>query len=209
MPELDHLIFASADLEAGVRHIADLTGAEAVAGGPHPGIGTHNALLTFDERTYFEIIAIDPDQPEPSRPRPFGLDNGNPPNLAGYAVHPVDDETIEEIAATRRNAGFDPGPVLSMSRVKPDGSELHWRLTINDAGKPDDAMLPFVIDWGSTPSPATTLPSMGSLDQVTVAHPDPALRAAVEALSVGVTVVEGPAKLTATIVTPNGVVELR
>ena len=43
MPELDHLIFAAADLDTGVAHIEELTGATAVPGGPHPGVGTHNA----------------------------------------------------------------------------------------------------------------------------------------------------------------------
>jgi hypothetical protein len=78
MAELDHLIFACRDLEAGVQAIAELTGATAVEGGRHVGNGTRNSLLTFDDRTYFEIIAIDPDQPEPARPRSFGLDVSSP-----------------------------------------------------------------------------------------------------------------------------------
>lgn len=60
MAELDHLIFASKDVQAGAEQIKQLTGAEAVPGGPHVGLGTHNHLLTFDERTYFEIIGITP-----------------------------------------------------------------------------------------------------------------------------------------------------
>jgi hypothetical protein len=63
MPELDHLIFASPDLAAGVEHIRSLTGAEPVVGGPHPGHGSCNELLAFDDRTYFEIIGIDVEQP--------------------------------------------------------------------------------------------------------------------------------------------------
>ncbi len=208
MPELDHLIFASADLDAGVRHIADLTGAEPVPGGPHPGIGTRNALLTFDDRTYFEIIAVDPGQPDPAQPRPFGLDDAGGPSLAGYAIHPTADETIDEVAARLRAAGFDPGPVAGMKRVRPDGTELSWRLTSAVGARPADGMVPFVIDWGTTPSPATTLPSMGSLDRVEVAHPDPDVRAAIESLELGVVTVEGPPRLRATATTPAGVVEI-
>ena len=121
MPELDHLIFASPDLDQGVKRIEELTGARAVAGGPHPGVGTHNALLTFNEATYFEVIAIDSSQPDPGRPRPFGLDKASEPKLAGYAMHPTGDETIDEVAERLRSLGFEQatnlrGGVLAWSR---------------------------------------------------------------------------------------------
>lgn len=211
MPELDHLIFASTDLATGVAHVEALTGAAAVAGGPHPGVGTHNALLTFDDVTYFEVIAIDPDQPEPERPRPFGLDEGVGPRLAGYAIHPAPGETIEEVVELLRSAGHDPGPVTSMSRVRPDGVELAWRLT-RGASHDVPAPLPFVIDWGDTPSPATSSPSMGSLVELRVDHPDAGTRAVVDAVASavggGLAAGDGPARLTARVETPGGVVEI-
>lgn len=211
MPELDHLIFAAADLDDGVARIEALTGARAVVGGPHPGVGTHNALLTFDDITYFEVIAIDPDQPEPARPRPFGLDEGAEPRLAGYAIHPSPGETIEEAVAMLQAAGHDPGPVTSMSRVRPDGVELAWRLT-RGAERDVPAPLPFVIDWGDTPSPARSLPSMGRLVELRVTHPDGAARSVVEAVSAavggGVVVADGAAQLTAVVETPGGTIEI-
>lgn len=207
MPELDHLVLAASDLAAGVAHIEELTGARAEPGGPHPGIGTHNALLTFDDVTYFEIIAIDPTQPAPATPRPFGLDEGAPPRLAGYAVHPGPGETIDDVVAVLRKAGHDPGPVTAMSRVRPDGVELSWRLT-RGLEQEVPAAVPFVIDWGETPSPARSLPSMGDLVELRVEHQDPAVRAAVDALGAGVMVSEGPARLVAVVDTPGGRVEI-
>ena len=62
MPELDHLIFASPDLSEGVRIIDSLSGQKAVPGGPHVNFGTKNYLLTFNDKTYFEIIGIDLNQ---------------------------------------------------------------------------------------------------------------------------------------------------
>ncbi|MEM9562748.1 MAG: VOC family protein [Actinomycetota bacterium] len=211
MPELDHLIFAATDLDAGVAHIAELTGSTAVAGGRHPGVGTHNALLTFDEVTYFEIIAIDPSQDEPERPRPFGLDDGAAPRLAGWAMHPAAGERIEDLVAMLVGAGHDPGPVLDMSRARPDGTELSWRLTIGDPAD-TPAATPFAIDWGASPSPALSLPSMGGLVELRVEHPDAAARAVAEAVAAAVdqTVVvsDGAPRLTAVVDTPGGRVEI-
>lgn len=209
MAELDHLIYASRDVAEGVRIIEDLTGARAVAGGPHVGLGTHNSLLTFDDRTYFEVIGIDPDQPDPSGPRPFGLDDRTSPGLAGYAIHPTGDESLEDVQAAMRAAGFDPGAIIDMSRERPDGRLITWRLTVGgDSGVASQGALPFAIDWGDQPSPAVSLPSMGRLVSLNVTHPDPAIRAAAVAIGVGVEVAEGAAGLRAVVETPNGTVDL-
>jgi len=208
MPELDHLIFASPDLQEGVRLIEELTGAAAQPGGPHPGVGTHNALLTFNSSTYFEVIGIDPDQPEPERPRPFGLDDRRPPHLAGYAIHPSEDETLEDVVEMMRASGFDPGEIRSMSRLRPDGTEIAWRLTAVGARPPADGVLPFVIDWGDQPSPALSLPPMGTLESVSIHHGDADVRRAAEALGLGVETVEGTPAVVAMVRTAKGVIQL-
>ena len=209
MATLDHLIFASRDLGAGVDLIEAKTGVRAVAGGPHPGIGTHNALMTFDDETYFEVIAVDPDQPEPSRPRPFRLDEDPGPRLAGFAIHPSGGDTIESLAELMRDGGFDPGEIASMSRQRPDGALIEWALTIGgDWERRSNACLPFVIDWGSTPSPALSAPKVGDLVAAEITHPDTAVLALAERLDVGLVVSEGPARLAARIATANGEVVL-
>lgn len=211
MAELDHLVYASPDLDAGVAYIEELTGATAVVGGSHVGRGTRNALLTFDDRTYFEIIGVDPGQPEPERPRGFGLDGRTEPGLAGYAVHAIGDESLEDIADAIAGAQLDPGSIIEMSRRKPDGDLLAWKLSAGgDTSTGMQGALPFAIDWLGNPSPATTLPAMGALRRLSVSHPDPRIAEAIIALGLGdiVDVKPGPPNLTAMIDTPTGTIEL-
>lgn len=156
---VDHIVYGCADLNEGIERIEKLTGVHASHGGSHPGVGTHNALLSLGDDVYFEIIAPDPSQTEPVRPRPFGLDDARNHNkLVAFAVHPLVSagSNIEMLATTMEQEGFSPGPIHRMSRRKPDGSELNWAQTsvFLAAGA-----RPWIIDWGDATSPAKTSPS--------------------------------------------------
>src|SRR5438270_709897 len=57
---LDHLVVAAATLEEGEDYVETRLGARPLRGGRHVAMGTHNSLLKLGEKTYLEVIAIDP-----------------------------------------------------------------------------------------------------------------------------------------------------
>jgi hypothetical protein len=206
-PALDHLVFAVPDLAAGVLDLERRLGVRATPGGKHVGLGTHNALLALSDSAYLEVIGPDPDQPAPARPRPFAIDRLAAGRLVTWARHTRD---LDGCVARALAAGFDPGTPLAMSRTRPDGVRLDWKLTLR-AEPAGDGLVPFLIDWGATPSPALSCAKGVSIRALRAEHPDPEpVRAALAAVGAVLALARGAAPaLVATLATPNGVVELR
>ena len=208
--QIDHVVYATTDVEAASARIAERFGVSPVWGGVHPGMGTHNHLLSLGDTTYLEIIGPDPEQPSPPHSRPFGIDALNSDadsRLAGFACKAPD---LEEIVAKARAVGYDLGEVRAMSRETPDGTTLAWRLTINFEAA-GDGLVPFLIDWGDTKNPAVTTPVGGKLLSLRAEHPDPgAISGMYGAVGIEMDVAAGAApQLIATIETAQGEVELR
>lgn len=206
-PELDHLAYVSPDLERGMDAIEELLGARPQYGGQHPGLGTHNALLALGNDVYLEVIAPDPDQPKPARARPFGLDAVKQPRLATWIARTSD---LPGLVASARTSGYEPGEIVSLSRKRPDGTDLRWKMAIRD-DTPGDGLAPALIDWGETPHPSDDLASGGTFAGLRGEHPQPDdIRAILRALQLGLEVNAGPApRLIASIDTERGRVELR
>jgi hypothetical protein len=164
---IDHLIYAHPDLDSAVAEIEDRFGVQAGGGGQHPGRGTHNKVLALGPHTYLEIVAPDPGQPEPSGPRPYGVEGVTSGHLVGWALA-CDD--VEGAVAHARSRGFDPGDVVDGRRLSSTGTLLQWRVTGNaqTAG-----LVPFLIDWGSTPHPAVDAAPGLVLLCVHLEHPEP------------------------------------
>ena len=213
---IDHLVYGVPELAPAVERLQALLGVAPAAGGRHEGRGTHNALLALGGDRYLEVIAPDPEQPEPPAPRPFGLNHLTAPRLITFAVHAAaGTEPPEQPGAAaarlerwRRRAGargYDPGPVVAGGRRRPDGSLLSWHLCQHPE-LPFGGVAPFLIDWGTEPSPAAAAPAGCRLLELEAIHPDPpAARAALRALAVEVPVRQGPAPaLRATVAAPAG-----
>jgi hypothetical protein len=204
---LDHLVYATPDLDAAVKELEHRLGVRASPGGRHPGLGTRNALLALGEDCYLEVIGPDPEQPQATAPRPFGIDSLRTGRLVTWAIKERDLEARIEAA---KSAGFDAGTILPMSRETPEGLELRWRLSLRPTPA-GDGLVPFLIDWGGTPSPARAAAQGCSIVELRAEHPDPARVARdLEALAVELEVARAAAPaLIARLDTPNGPVELR
>jgi len=204
MAVIDHLVYAVADLTAGIDWFEQQTGIRPAVGGAHVGLGTHNALVSFGE-CYLEIIAPDPGQPDPDMPRPFGIDGRDGPGLVGFAVRPTDGETIGDLVDRCLDAGYDTGPISDLSRQTPNGDLLAWALTF-----PSSPTLPFIIDWGDTPLPSTTQPGGVKLEHFAVNHPMPfEVLGPLAALGLDIDVLAAErGALSATITGPGGSTEL-
>jgi hypothetical protein len=203
--QIDHLVYAASDLPAAVADVEERFGIRAGAGGQHTGLGTRNALLALGPLTYLEIIAPDPGQPEPSTPRPFGVDSAGHGRLVRWALA-CDD--IDTAVAGARSRGYDPGEVVDGQRAEPSGKVLRWRLTISETA---DSVAPFLISWGETEHPARSAPRGLTLEAFHIEHPDPpSLAPLLTALGADVEIKPAAAAaLVARLTGPNGSVTLR
>ena len=168
-PLLDHLVYATPDLESTCRELETRLGVRASAGGQHPGRGTHNALISIGPKAYLEIIAPDPLQPE-TRPVWFGIDQLTAPKLITWAVRIDDLEAFVKEISPNANVGA----VRSGSRKTPQGATLSWRLTepqlVQGVG-----LIPFLIEWDSRQHPAASAIAGPRLIQLRIEHPEPEL----------------------------------
>jgi hypothetical protein len=207
LSRVDHLVYATPDLDRGVDEIEKLLGVRATPGGQHPGRGTRNALIALGPTSYLEIIGPDPQQPAPKEPRAFGIDKLTRSKLVTWIVKSTDLERDRDKAV---RLGVPYGEVRAGSRRRPDGTELAWRFT-NTNVLLGDGIVPFLIDWGQSPHPATSAAKGATLISLYAEHPNPeSIQKMLRAVAVELEVKRGPnAQLVAIIDCPRGRVTLR
>jgi len=201
---IDHLLYGVPDLDEGIDRIERLFGTRPARGGRHPAYGTHNALVSFGPSCYLEVISPDPGSPLPARGIGFGLQGIDAPRLVTWSLrHP----TIEAAAGRADLGAVEPG-----RRERADGSVLSWMLTDPYAERMG-GLIPFLIDWGDTPHPASSAPVGGRLVGLRLEHPSPArVLERLDLLGADLTEVDvvraDQASIVALIETPGGAVEL-
>lgn len=171
MNRLDHIVIAAESLQQGAGYLSGLLGVEVPRGGVHQTMGTHNLLMQLGGDSYLEVIAIDPGGRAPDRPRWFDLDQGlmrasisQRPRLITWVMNTPD---IGRLAA---DAGFDIGAPTALSR---DG--LEWEIALTDDGRLlADGLLPYCIQWLSSPHPSRAMADLGCrLQKLTLHHNRP------------------------------------
>ncbi|WP_324786817.1 VOC family protein [Streptomyces sp. H51] len=203
---LDHLVLATPDLASTVADFARRTGVEPAPGGAHVGLGTRNHLVSLGGSRYLEIIGPDPAQGGHTGPRPFGADALPAARTVTWAVSPPD---LDAAVTAARARGYDPGSVRPMSRRRPDGTLLRWRLTDGDTQHPS-GLVPFLIDWGSAVHPTATGLPVTPLLRLSATAPDPdEIRPLLAAVDAELDLAEGPVGITFTVDTPRGPVTFR
>ena len=187
--QLDHIVVAVPDLELAKSEFASKTGVTPIDGGPHPGRGTCNALVSFGASSYLELIAPDPQQT-------LAGTNGakfaelHEPQLLHWALRTTD---LAAVSAQTKQAGLTPGAIHSMSRNTPQGEVLNWRL-MGLSGHSYGGLLPFYIDWLDCPHPTLSAPAVGRLKNVAVSLPSAELQGLFKGV-VGVVAQQGQSRL--------------
>jgi hypothetical protein len=201
----DHLLWAAPDLDAGAEAFAAATGVTPTVGGSHPGFGTRNRLARLGPGVFFEVIAPDPAQ-DHAGTRAQKIAAMPRPGIITFAVQ------TDDLAAAQRAAeaaGLTIRPPVAMSRTRPDGVKLAWRILYLEHPVYGEAV-PFVIDWQGSPHPSTTTPEGCRLESLTVLQPEPEPLAAIyAALGLRIPVERAPVPgFIAVLGTPKGRVTL-
>lgn len=131
---IDHLVIAVRDLDEARRNYETL-GFTVVPGGRHP-TGSHNALIAFADGSYLELIAFYQPSPEHKWWQPLQRGGG----LVDYCMQT--DDLLRDTAAFR-TAGVAIDEPAPLSRVRPDGYQLKWVLSI--PRPPHRGVAPFLI----------------------------------------------------------------
>src|SRR5947207_4777876 len=207
LAQVDHLVYATPDLALGIETAEKLFGVRATPGGQHPGEGTRNALLALGPTSYFEIIGPDPDQPKPARGRRFGIDEITAPRLTTWVAK---GKSLDRFAADAKARGVDLGAVIPGSRKRPDGVVLSWTYTDPHVVLAN-RLIPYFIDWGSSPHPSTTATRGVMLTGLRDEHPDAGrVQNTLKQLALELAVTRGPKpSLIASFDSPKGKVQLK
>jgi hypothetical protein len=207
--KIDHFAVGVQDLETGQAALQKNLGLTIPNGSKHDAMSTHNCVCQSGNTSFFEVIAVDPDAPDPGRVRWFTLDD--PATQSRIAERPralcwvVNTPDLDAVVAA---SPVDLGEIVHFQR-----GDRTWRLTVpKDGSLPMGGTIPAFIEWSPGPHPSSGQQDLGlKLNEVRLTHPDPDhLRSILSALQADhlATIQEGPLSLSFDVTTPSGSVVL-
>ena len=132
---IDHLVVVVKNLEHATKDYEQL-GFTVIPGGQHP-VGSHNALISFADGSYLEIIAFYREAVDHRWWQP--LSKGE--RLVDICLQTDD---LRGDTQTLKDAGVAINDPVPWSRKRPDGYELKWRLAL--ATGSHRGVAPFLIE---------------------------------------------------------------
>jgi catechol 2,3-dioxygenase-like lactoylglutathione lyase family enzyme len=134
---IDHVVIAVRDLAVASDDYARL-GFTVTPGGEHTGGVTHNALISFADGSYFELIAFkEPDRPQNHK---WWATFARGEGTVDFALL---SESVDFEGDRLKQAGIELDGPHDGGRLRPDGQHIAWRnLGLKSAGVP----LPFMIE---------------------------------------------------------------
>lgn len=169
--KIDHFAIATSSLVEGVIAIKNSLGVDIPLGGKHAAMSTHNCVMQAGNESFFELLAIDPEAPDPGRARWFTMDD--PTTQSRIKERPralcwvVNTDDLDGVIAA---SPIDLGEVVTFTR-----GDRSWRLTVPaDGHLPEAGLMPAFIEWSPGPHPSTGQRDLGvRLTRVNLQHPDP------------------------------------
>ncbi len=168
---IDHLVIGARDLDTGIDAARKWLGVEIPFGGSHKKMGTHNALMKLGDDLFLEIIAVANKMTPPKRPRWFGLDDPHiryriacHPTLLSWVVN------TDDLAGLLEQADCAMGKAELFTRAN-----LHWLFSLPGDGRLiAGGMMPYAIEWLTSPHPAAAMPDLGcNLSGLVLHHNQP------------------------------------
>jgi catechol 2,3-dioxygenase-like lactoylglutathione lyase family enzyme len=132
---IDHLVVVVKDLDQTATHYREL-GFTVIPGGQHP-VGSHNALISFADGSYLELIAFYREAVDHRWWDP--LSKGE--RLVDYCLQTDD---LGGDTKKLKDAGVAINDPVPWSRKRPDGYELKWLLSL--ATGSHRGVAPFLIE---------------------------------------------------------------
>lgn len=136
---LDHIVVVAGDLAEGIAWTEERLGAALPqSGGKHPLMGTHNRVMRLGEASFLEVIAPDPEAPDPGHARWFDLDT--PP------AEPCLGHWLVRLPGLMQHRGDLPGINGGVQRQQ--RGDMRWVITVPEDGRrPFGGVFPSFLDW--------------------------------------------------------------